>query len=82
MTPRSTLPVFPNTQHMTMLAAQVDVMARRAAHLPAYLIDGHGMYAWGRDLAEARRHLDALEFLLELRARPEEIESHEPTAGL
>ena len=29
-----------------------------------YLIDGHGLYAWGRDMAEARRHLEAFEFLL------------------
>ena len=29
-----------------------------------YLIDGHGLYAWGRDMAEARRHLDAFDFLL------------------
>jgi methylthioribulose-1-phosphate dehydratase len=36
-----------------------------------YLIDGHGLYAWGRTMAEARRHLEAFEFLfhceLELR---------------
>ena len=36
-----------------------------------YLIDGHGLYAWGRNMAEARRHLEAFEFLfhceLELR---------------
>ena len=29
-----------------------------------YLIAGHGLYAWGRDIAEARRHLDAFEFML------------------
>ena len=29
-----------------------------------YLIEGHGMYAWGRDMAEARRHLEAFEFLI------------------
>ena len=28
------------------------------------LIDGHGLYAWGRDMPEARRHLEAFEFLL------------------
>ena len=36
-----------------------------------YLIDGHGLYARGRTMAEARRHLEAFEFLfaaeLELR---------------
>lgn len=29
-----------------------------------YLIEGHGMYAWGRDPDEARRHLEAFDFLL------------------
>ena len=32
--------------------------------LHGYLIDGHGIYAWGRNMHEARRHLDAFEFLL------------------
>ena len=32
--------------------------------LHGYLIDGHGIYAWGRDMPEARRHLEAFEFLL------------------
>lgn len=63
------VPVLPNSQDMTVLADQVD------AHLDAtgdggsplygYLIDGHGLYAWGRDLAEAMRHLEAFEFLLD-----------------
>lgn len=57
------LPVFANTQDMTVLAAQVDALLDRAP-LWGYLIDGHGMYAWGRDMAEARRHLEAIEFLL------------------
>ncbi|MDR1074889.1 MAG: methylthioribulose 1-phosphate dehydratase [Xanthomonadaceae bacterium] len=57
------LPVLPNTQDMPTLAAQVDVLLDHAP-LWGYLIDGHGLYAWGRDLAEARRHLDAFEFLL------------------
>jgi methylthioribulose-1-phosphate dehydratase len=33
------------------------------------LIAGHGLYAWGRDLANAHRHLEILEFLLEQRWR-------------
>ncbi len=57
------VPVFANTQDMTELAAQVDALLDRQA-LWGYLIDGHGLYAWGRDMAEARRHLEAFEFLL------------------
>jgi methylthioribulose-1-phosphate dehydratase len=57
------LPVLPNTQDMHTLAAQVDALLDRGC-MWGYLIDGHGLYAWGRDMAEARRHLDAFEFLL------------------
>lgn len=57
------LPVLPNTQDMRTLAAQVDALLDRG-HMWGYLIDGHGLYAWGRDMAEARRHLEAFDFLL------------------
>jgi methylthioribulose-1-phosphate dehydratase len=58
------IPVFPNTQHMPELVAHVDAWLDAGKPLAAYLIDGHGIYTWGRDMAEARRHLEALEFLL------------------
>ncbi len=58
------LPVFPNTQHMPDLVARVDAWLDAGKPLHGYLIDGHGLYAWGRDLAEALRHLEALDFLL------------------
>lgn len=57
------VPVLPNSQDMHTLAAQVDCLLDKRT-LWGYLIDGHGLYAWGRDMAEARRHLDAFEFLL------------------
>ena len=58
------IPVFPNTQHMPELVAQVDAWIDAGKPLHAYLINGHGIYTWGRDMAETRRHLEALEFLL------------------
>ena len=57
------VPVFANTQDMNILAAQVDALLDQQT-LWGYLIDGHGLYAWGRDMAQARRHLEAFEFLL------------------
>lgn len=57
------LPVLPNTQDMHTLAAQVDALLDEG-EMWGYLIDGHGLYAWGHDMAEARRHLEAFEFLL------------------
>lgn len=58
------IPVFPNTQHMPELVARVDAWLDGGKPLAAYLINGHGIYTWGRDMAETRRHLEALEFLL------------------
>ena len=57
------VPVFANTQDMHELAAKVDA-ALDNQPMWGYLIEGHGLYAWGRDMAEARRHLEAFEFLL------------------
>lgn len=58
------IPVFPNTQQMPELVARVDAWIDAGKPLHAYLIDGHGIYAWGTDMAQARRHLEALDFLL------------------
>lgn len=58
------IPVFPNTQLMPELVSRVDDWLDAGKPLFAYLIDGHGIYTWGRDMPEARRHLEALEFLL------------------
>jgi methylthioribulose-1-phosphate dehydratase len=58
------VPVFPNSQKMSELIAYVDAWVQAGKPLHAYLIDGHGVYTWGRDMAEAKRHLEALEFML------------------
>ncbi|MGH8106967.1 MAG: methylthioribulose 1-phosphate dehydratase, partial [Arenimonas sp.] len=57
------LPIFPNTQDMDVLARQVEAKLDQAP-LWGYLINGHGLYAWGRDMMEARRHLEAFDFLI------------------
>jgi methylthioribulose-1-phosphate dehydratase len=58
------LPVFPNTQDMDVLVRRVDTWLDAGKPLHGYLIDGHGIYTWGRDMPETRRHLEAFEFLL------------------
>ena len=57
------VPVFANTQDMQELAAKVEDALDRQC-MWGYLIEGHGLYAWGEALAQARRHLDAFEFLI------------------
>jgi methylthioribulose-1-phosphate dehydratase len=58
------LPVFGNTQDMAALARAVDARLGRGGLHYGYLIEGHGIYAWGRDVADAVRHLEAFDFLL------------------
>ena len=58
------IPVFPNTQHMPELEQHVEAWIHAGKPLYGYLIDGHGIYAWGRDMNEAQRHIEAFEFLL------------------
>ena len=57
------VPVLANTQDIPALAAQVDALLDQQC-MWGYLIEGHGLYAWGRDMLEARRHIEAFEFLL------------------
>jgi len=59
------LPIVENDQDIPRLAGVVaDTLARHpAAH--GFLIVRHGLYTWGADLDEARRHVEILEFLLQ-----------------
>src|SRR6478609_9074202 len=63
--------IFDNTQDIPSLAAQVRERMNDAADplQYGYLIRRHGLYTWGRDLEEARRHVEIFEFLFECVAR-------------
>jgi methylthioribulose-1-phosphate dehydratase len=63
------VPILENTQDYGRMAADVKgaLVANPRAH--GLLLRGHGLYAWGRDLAEAKRHVEALEFLFEVVGR-------------
>jgi len=60
------IPIFDNDQDMPALAERVTT-AWKAGELraPGFLIAGHGLYAWGKDIDEARRHVEGFEFLFE-----------------
>ncbi|XXU26977.1 methylthioribulose 1-phosphate dehydratase [Sorangium sp. So ce887] len=58
------VPVFPNDQDVPRLAERVSAELARRPEAVGYLIAGHGLYAWGRSMREARRHTVALEHLL------------------
>lgn len=61
------IPVFANSQDMLQLSNEIMSWLDRnpQENVCAYLIAGHGLYTWGKTLAEARRHVEALEFLFE-----------------
>lgn len=59
---RVSLPIVDNAQDMKALSATIT--PRLAKDISAYLIRGHGLYAWGRDMTEARAIIEATEFML------------------
>jgi methylthioribulose-1-phosphate dehydratase len=63
------LPIFDNDQDMTALARRVEAMLEQSPSAHGFLLRGHGLYTWGDDLAQARRHVEILEFLLETSGR-------------
>jgi methylthioribulose-1-phosphate dehydratase len=60
------IPILPNTQDMqefaTWMRASKDHFGNHC-----FVIRNHGTYAWGKNLFEAKRHLETLEYLLEVR---------------
>lgn len=60
---RVELPIVPNHHHIPDLA---DAVAAAAGGAPCVLVDGHGIYAWGADVASAQRHIECAEFLCDL----------------
>lgn len=61
------LPIFDNTQDIPALQQQVIEYLQKNPEEKCwgYLIRRHGLYTWGKDLAEATRHIEVIEFLLE-----------------
>ncbi|SRR6266404_251197 len=62
---REWLPILENSQNMIALADRVNNTLRQRPHAHGFLLRRHGLYCWGRDLAQAKRHVEVFEFLLE-----------------
>jgi len=61
---RVDIPIFDNSQDTAALSRAIAARLASGSPPPAYLIRGHGMNAWGRNLDEAERVLEALDHLL------------------
>jgi methylthioribulose-1-phosphate dehydratase len=58
------LPLVDNSQDMAALAEELrPLLEAQAPLVPAFYIRGHGLYAWGPDMAAAENLVEALEFL-------------------
>ena len=59
------LPIIENAQDMPVLAELVGTTLSKHPAAHGFLLRRHGLYSWGQTLAEAKRHIEILEFLLE-----------------
>lgn len=63
------IPIIENSQNYGDLSAQLAATLESNATTHGVLLSRHGLYTWGQSVAEARRHLEVLEFLFEVEER-------------
>jgi methylthioribulose-1-phosphate dehydratase len=63
------LPIIENSQDMPALAETVSNVLDKHKTAHGFLLRRHGLYSWGDNLAQAKRHIEILEFLLETMGR-------------
>ncbi|MDQ0111484.1 methylthioribulose 1-phosphate dehydratase [Paenibacillus harenae] len=57
------IPIVSNFAHIPSIIPEVT--ERLVSHIPGILLRKHGIYAWGANAFEAKRHIEAFEFLFE-----------------
>lgn len=57
------IPVLPNYADIPAIAHEVPGVLNPA--IPGILLQNHGIYAWGKNASEAKKHLEAFEFIFE-----------------
>ena len=68
---REWIPIFKNSQEISTLADKVSETLQHEMNAHGFLLSGHGLYTWGIDVAQARRHVEIFEFLFEVVGRRE-----------
>lgn len=66
---REWIPIIENSQDMQALAETISDTLNRHKDAHGFLLRRHGLYSWGANLREAKRHIEILEFLLEVIGR-------------
>jgi methylthioribulose-1-phosphate dehydratase len=65
------VPILENKQNYEELRRELAGALDAYPETHGVLLSHHGLYTWGQSVAEARRHLEALEFLFEVEGRRE-----------
>ena len=63
------LPIIDNSQDMPALAESIGEKLNEHPNAHGFLLRRHGLYSWGETLAQAKRHIEIFEFLLETMGR-------------
>ena len=66
---REWLPIVENSQDKRELAQEISQTLEENPSAHGFLLRRHGLYTWGADLAEAKRHVEIFEFLMETLVR-------------
>ena len=62
---REWMPILENSQDLALLSKQATTLMSEQPAAHGFLIRRHGLYTWGKDVDEAMRHVEILEFLME-----------------
>ena len=63
------LPIVENSQDYVALSHVIENVIRENIGLHGIYLRRHGLYTWGKTVAEARRHVETFEFLFEVLGR-------------
>ena len=74
------MPIYAHSQDMAALSDLVKAQLGENPNGHGFLLRGHGLYTWGGDINEAKRHVEILEFLLEVMGRMVGIKERETSA--
>ncbi len=59
------VPIVPNSQHIPDIIRDMEENFKIHPHIHGFLIAGHGLYTWGKNIATAKRHIETYQYLFE-----------------
>ena len=63
------VPIVENSQDYIALSHVIENVLRENPKIHGIYLRRHGLYTWGKDVAEAKRHIEIFEFLFEVLGR-------------